>query len=334
MDCSREAGLWGSGGMEGSGRGTDLGELGKKCISETLPISAFAPVSVTSQQRDKSKPRFHTPLVPISELTSTPLALSEAYIRLSALLPNSMPSSFSPAELRLEDYFDLFRAILADLAVVWPPQEAICSVLGAFGLLVDQLEDCWKAGNEAEKRCEALQSAEADIKHRLEMAETRCKLLFDKVQQQESSEDTSLGGIEWEIERKEGEIVRLEQAIRRLTSRKVLRDMSETETAAALQLRSVRDLRSRPDSITPTRPGSITPTRKRSPFFPSPTKSLSDLSECTHKDSQRKLSRTVTTLDSSLELEPLTTSLQHSFSIRPVKGVKEKSDRSDCCPAF
>lgn len=320
MDCSsRKAGLWNSGGTEKDSREAETDRQGEKDRSETLPISALTPVSVISQQRDKSaKSRFHTPLVPISELTSTPCALSEAYIRLSALLSNSMSSSFSPTELRLEDYFDLFRAILADLAPIWQPQEAICNVLGAFGLLVDQLEDCWKARNEAERQCEVLKTTELDIKHKLEMVETRCQLLFEKVQQQESNEDTSPGGIEREIERKEREIARLKQAVRRLTSRKVLRDLSETESVAALQLRSLRDLRSH----------SITPTRKRSPL----PASLSDLSrDFEGTDLQSKLSRTVTTLDSSLELS---ISPQDSFSIRPVKRMKEKSERSDCCPAF
>jgi hypothetical protein len=291
---------------------------------------------VISQLQDKyAKGRFDTPLVAISELTSTPTALSEAYIRLSTLLPTFPSSTFSPIELRVEDYFDLFRTILADLMPIWSPQEPISSVLEACKLLVDQLEDCWKSGNKAERQCDLLQTAELDIKHQLEMTETRCKLLFDKVQLLDRGQDTSPAGIEGEIKRKEAEIVRLQQEIRRLTSRKVIRDISDSQTDAAMQLRSIRCMRNRSGSITPTRKHSLSPL-----LLASPTKDVYNIHRPStprdfgegRKDLQGKLSQSGT-LDTSADME-LSVVLQSSFSIRPIKTMKMKQERGDCCPAF
>lgn len=295
------------------------------CRSERLPI--YVPSPVISQH---AKARFDTPLVAISELTSTPTALSEAYIRLSTLLPTPATNTFSPVELRIEDYFDLFRTVLSDLMPIWSPQEAIFSVLEAVKLLVDQLEDCWKSGNEAERRCALLQTTELDLKHQLEMAQTSCKLLFDKVQLLDKAQDTSPMGIEGEIARKEAEVVRLQQEIRRLTSRKVIRDISDTQTDVAMQLRSVRSMRSRSGSITPSRKHSLSPLLLASPtkdayHRPTPHRDL-------YKDLQGKLSQTGT-LDTSVDME-LSVVRQSSYSIWPVKMMKMKPERGDCCPAF
>ena len=137
---------------------------------------------------------------------------------------------------------------------------------------------------------------------RLEIAESRCKLMFDRLNSVENTANYLFPvDINTEIARKEGEIERLTREIRHLVSRRVLQeiaDMEETETEKVRMRYSKRT-------------GSVTPTRSRR-----------EGTKC--RESNRG------TMDTSVEAD-LSLCPQSSISIAP---RFTRPQTRDCCPTF
>ena len=206
-------------------------------------------------------------------------AIMQAYGCFSGLLSHRSTLSWtgSDNDVSLESYVEMTKHLLGKIQNNVGANDKIQETLIKGSLkAVEQVDHCVKTLNliksTAETRETELVALNSELQKRCEMSEIRANVLFDRVKvleteileeqkhrqivQQESShfqdllksahkqgEKTTqdLNEILCEIEGKEREIMQLQQDIRRLNSRKVLKEIADSEDGdAAMEIRTIR----------------------------------------------------------------------------------------------
>lgn len=207
-------------------------------------------------------------------------AMRQAYGFYSALLSHRSTLSWngSPNEFRLENYVEMTKHLLEKLNSKYSstaPDKVRDSLLRGSLKAVEQLQDCLQALSTASAASEAREAELTAVNHELErrcaLSESRASSLFDRLQalesemlqeqssRQEIQQETShlqdllrsahlqgqqtsqeLSNIQEEIEAKEAEIGKLQQDLRRLTSRRVLQEIAPAEDSVTMEIRSIR----------------------------------------------------------------------------------------------
>ena len=217
-------------------------------------------------------------------------AMRQAYGFYSALLSHRSTLSWngSPNEFRLENYVDMTMHLLEKLNSKYsrtPPDKVRDALLRGSLKTVEQLQDCLQALSTVSAASEAREAELSAVNHELErrcaLSDSRANSLFDRLQalesemlqeqssRQEIQQETShlqallqsahlqgqqtsqeLRNIQEEIEAKEAEIGKLQQDLRRLTSRRVLREIAPAEESVTMEIRSIRRERKTAGGIT------------------------------------------------------------------------------------
>lgn len=214
-------------------------------------------------------------------------AMKQAYGFYSTLLSHRSTLSWngSPNEFRLENYVEMTKHLLEKLTSKYSttaPDKVRDALLRGSMKTVEQLQDCLQAFSTISAAFETREAELTAINHELErrcsLSESRANSLFTRLQaleseilqeqssKQEIQQETShlqallhlqkqqnsqeLRNIQEEIEGKEAEIGKLQQDVRRLASRRVLREIVPAEDSVTMEIRSMRRERKTAGGIT------------------------------------------------------------------------------------